>query len=905
MVSLRAWKTVGVLLALMSAWSPQHSWGRQPVCLDGEWEFRFAPDDSGQEQEWFRPAVAYERKLQVPGVWQAQGVGDPGVNRFLRYSSVGVGWYRRSFDMPPAWRGKQVWLQVDGVHRNGRVWLNGKYVGEHKGYPVGFRFNLTPYLRQDEEQVLVIAVDCRKRGGNEHGGDDPLLGTFDIAERGWGLDSHWGGIYESVWIEATADVWVEDAFVQPDPAAGQAKVEVTLQGLSPLRDGRLLYTVRQWQRDGRQGTFFDEGTARVAAGAEQVMLTLELAKAPLWTPYDPNLLVLELDLEQGGKGVDRHSVRFGQRRLEIRGNDFYLNGDRFMFIGYGDDWTFPIEAVPHGVAFWRKYLQVRKDYGFIGVRHHSCMPPKSYMQAADEVGMLVQPELPIVDPRCLSEATDKGRQLYHEVWEGYIRAHRNRPSVFSWCMGNEAHPDEALASSLYNLAKRLDPSRFVIHTDGTDMKKHPTLDYLTPAMNELALPWGPSANKYRLPAGKVPEVPLIAHEICNKVTLPNPADVKKFTGLFEPFWLEAMSKAVKRNHLEKHLPAMLDASWKLQASQCKLNNESARLCPEVDGYHQWLFRDYWCNSSGWVNMFDEARAITPEMGRQINNPAVWLWQRNRVNYRCREQVTLEFYLSDFRLGRRERIAELKVTLGEMEATAIAPPEAGQAGLVGPWRVQFTMPDVSEPRQLTLRTEGGGWNNEWPLWVFPKHDFDPGQSGVVIKSKLSKGDLEKLDTGQSIFLLDGQSMVQTINGTYCLTWWSHVWHHVFGNMIMKHPAMDRFPHDGYGDLQMYDMIASQRVMVMKDLPVTIEPIVWCLDIPPVLAAHAYLFEVKVGPSKMLVTTLDFSSAVRAKDPAADWLYHELIRYCSSPDFAPQQELSLEWFKARVARQRKQQ
>ena len=73
------------------------------------------------------------------------------------------------------------------------------------------------------------------------------------------------------------------------------------------------------------------------------------------------------------------------------------------------------------------------------------------------------------------------------------------------------------------------------------------------------------------------------------------------------------------------------------------------------------------------------------------------------------------------------------------------------------------------------------------------------------------------------------------------------------MIIKHPAMDRFPHDGYGDLQMYDMIGAQRVMLMNDLPATIDPIVWCLDVPQVMLRKAYLFEAKVGPSKVLVTT----------------------------------------------------
>ena len=63
-------------------------------------------------------------------------------------------------------------------------------------------------------------------------------------------------------------------------------------------------------------------------------------------------------------------------------------------------------------------------------------------------------------------------------------------------------------------------------------------------------------------------------------------------------------------------------------------------------------------------------------------------------------------------------------------------------------------------------------------------------------------------------------------------------------------------------------------------------------------QAYLFEAKLGTSKVLVTTLDFSAKARAKDPATDWLYHELIQYCSSSDFDPQHELPLDWFKART-------
>jgi hypothetical protein len=461
-------------------------------------------------------------------------------------------------------------------------------------------------------------------------------------------------------------------------------------------------------------------------------------------------------------------------------------------------------------------------------------------------------------------------------------------------MGNETYPGKELSESLYALAKRLDPTRPVIDTDGTWGNITPTLDYCSLGFNLGWLPWGDRKDKYiRKDAG----IPIIVHEMANLLTLPNPADVPKFSGMFKPFWLEEMADKVKEKNLQQYLPAMLEASWKLQSAQYKVNNEAARLSPAIDGYHQWLFRDYWYQSSGWVNMFDDTRAITPEIGRQINGPAVWLWQRSRGNFRSGEQVTLDFYLSDFRLGRREQIAELTVTLEDLQVTPSTPSQAGQSGLVGPWRIELKMPVVKEPRRLTLRAQGGGYHNEWPLWVFPRHDFDVNRSSITIKSKLNEGDLEKLETGQSLFLLDGRALVDTIPSWFKLGWWKGgAGNHVFGTMIMEHPSMDRFPHDGYGDFQMYDMIASQHVMLLDDLPATLEPIMWCLDEPSLMRRKAYLFEAKVGPSKVLVTTLDFSPDVRARDPAADWLYHELIQYCSSPDFAPQQELPLEWFKA---------
>ena len=81
------------------------------------------------------------------------------------------------------------------------------------------------------------------------------------------------------------------------------------------------------------------------------------------------------------------------------------------------------------------------------------------------------------------------------------------------------------------------------------------------------------------------------------------------------------------------LPDMLRASWRLQASLLKLNIEAARLGPGVSGYHQWLFRDYWTQSSGIESILGTTRALSPEISRQFNADAVLLWDHDRVNFR--------------------------------------------------------------------------------------------------------------------------------------------------------------------------------------------------------------------------------------------------------------------------------
>lgn len=857
--------------------------------LDGTWSFRFAPDDRGSSEAWFTPGVPFDRTMTVPGCWDAQKVGS--ATDKMTHNAIGVGWYRRTFALPDAWRDRRVWLNVGGAHRSVRVWVNGKPCGEHIGYPTAHRVEISRLLVPGAEQSVALAVDSRHDKRR-----DPLVGAFDIIDF---MDLTWGGLFEHVWLDCTGPSRVESAFVRPDPAGPAADLEIAVDR-GPATSSLLALAVEVRRAEAPAGTpALARAEQTLPAAATTARIALRLPGAPLWTPDSPNLLRAEIRLVRDGHADDACSVRFGLRRVEVVGSEFRLNGERIFLRGYGDDYTFPLDLGTNGdVSAWKAYLRRRKEFGFNFVRHHSTMVPESYLAAADEVGMLVQPELPIAYDPFFQAATPEGRTLYLDVLRDYVRQMRNHPSVFAWCMGNEEANGFALGPDLVALARSLDPTRPVIDTDGVGPgAARPTMDYLPIQFDENVLPWGSTRSKYHVDARQ----PVIVHEMANISVLPDPADIPHYTGVIRPFWLERMAAAVKRQGLEARLPAMLAASRGLQASLLKLNTEAARLSPGIDGYDQWLFRDYWTQSTGFVDQFDRSRLLSPETAIRFNGPAVLLWDRPRVSYRGGERVEIRLFLSDFRTAAEGPIGPVSVRLGGREIPLSPPASAGARGLIGPWVGEVEAPRSGRPEVVTLEATAGRVRNAWPVWVFPETPASA-NGVVVVARRLSRKVLDQLAAGARVVVTDETRVFPFLAAAFKPAWWKgdDVGDHGYGNLFADHPALRGFPNDGYGDLQAFRLLDRRPAVLLDELPAKVDPIVWALDVPWRMRRKAHLFEVKVGPGRLLVSTMDLSPKTCADDPAAGWLRHQLIRYAAGDEFKPAAELPVTWLRGRVER-----
>ncbi|MCI8306498.1 MAG: leucine-rich repeat protein [Lachnospiraceae bacterium] len=450
---------------------------RQTVNFNREWKF-VRRDIEGAEEETFNDSSWYNVGLphdfSIP-YWQDE-------KHF-----TGYGWYRKTFNVEQEWMGKRLSLDFAGVFHTAEIYINGTYVGEHRGGYTGFAFDITDYVRQGENTVAIRVNNIWQE---------------DLAPRS-GEHMFTGGIYRDVNLVITSPVHITwyGTFVQTPEVSKEGsfvrmQAEVQNESGAP-QNVRVAHKV--YDADNKIVKSFESEPRTIGAGDIYNFDNTSdyLSNPHLWTPDSPYMYKVITDVYVDGVSVDRCETPLGFRWMEWTADEgFFLNGEHFWIDGTNAHQDHAGWANAVTTAALKRDVAMIKEAGlnFIRGSHYPHSP--AYAEACDEQGILFWSEAPFWCTSAWGEGTSDGNSKDY-LSDGYpttgnpetearfeqscldslrdmIRINRNHPSIIIWSMGNEAFFGEnhdkkkALISRMAAYAKELDPTRKVA-MGGTQM----------------------------------------------------------------------------------------------------------------------------------------------------------------------------------------------------------------------------------------------------------------------------------------------------------------------------------------------------------------------------------------------------------------------------------------------------
>ena len=420
------------------------------MTLNGTWKFNWVKDADSRPTDFWK--VGFNDKgwndIPVPGVWELHGYGDP------IYVNIGYAWrnqfennppyvpneenhvgsYRREITVPASWKGKDIIAHFGSVTSNMYLWVNDKYVGYSEDSKLEAEFNLTPYLKPGQKNLIAFQVFrwC----------DGTYLEDQDFFR--------YSGVGRDCYLYARDKKRIEDIRVTPDLDAnyknGSLSVVLNLKG-----SGKVNLTLKD-----------ASGKEVATAQATKGTATLEIENPHKWTAETPYLYTLYASLEGSDEVIP---VKVGFRKVELKNAQVLVNGQPILFKGANRHEMDPDGGYVISKERMIQDIQVMKQFNLNAVR--TCHYPDNnlWYELCDQYGIYVVAEANIeshgmgYDEKTLAKRDDY--TLAHlERNQRNVQRSFNHPSVLIWSLGNEAGYGPNFEKA-YDWIKAEDPSRLV------------------------------------------------------------------------------------------------------------------------------------------------------------------------------------------------------------------------------------------------------------------------------------------------------------------------------------------------------------------------------------------------------------------------------------------------------------
>ena len=787
-------------------------------------------------------------------------------------------------------------LYVGGVQNCLSAWINGNYIGRHEGYSCEFTLKVDKaFLLEGENEITLAVSNNRLEGYMKR----PVSGLTSRAanECTGGI---WGDVELRAYPDSLYDAWVstsKDTSAFTVKCIGGEKVEKKVE----------IYDKKKLVK-----------TVIIPKGETEITIPSDGFKK--WTPNTPNLYGLKITTEN-----QTLSIRFGIRRLTTGESKLYLNGEPYYFCGTCEHCYHPITVHPtRDKAYYIKVVKTLKSLGFNSVRFHTYIPMREYMEAADELGLLLEVETP--------------NNTSYEEWIDIVNSCRHYPSVCGYSSGNEMVVDDDYIAHLRKCAE-------YVHTESDSffapMSAMRGVEYMFSKEDLLECLEKPFLHHprrlaelkefcdlYNFGAGisattsasyrseqYSPEdsdakntvyngMPLLVHETCIHGTYLDIGLIERYKGtrIGDTEFMSSVIKHLDDKGLLEKAPLYYKNSVRWQMLLRKHAFESVRLTKSVSGYDFLGDIDtHWHTFGYCVGLMNEFYEIkqgeTAENVRRYNNEAVLLCELpNLLSFSCGDKISLPLLISNYGKKIDKATLTLRVKCADkvIQRRTLRMSDIVNGEITKLCQVEFTMPYTEKPEKVTLFASLNGGDldidNLWDIYVFPKtkplssRALKAANTSVIGDTDI-KDLCERLDRGENVCLF-GVRPFSSAETSFQLSCAGRTHGHL-ATAIAEHPITSSLAHEGFCDWQFRHMMKETRCAVLDRTTLPHEPIIDIATSYKNAHREAFLFEYTVGNGKLIVCTFN----LKESDPAAIYLKNRIISYAASEEFAPKQHLSM--------------
>ncbi len=913
-------KTIFILLFLPITVFAQK---KSVILLNGAWEFQLDSSRVGEAEHWYENNLPL--KIQLPGSIDEGGFGKkhldgvplydgkPEIYRLARkHSYIGAAWYRKEFILPSDWKGEQIYLNLERCMWQTKLWINGAYGGGQNSLSTPHQYEISKFLRAGKNSVAIRIDNAPQVNlGSWSHGYSPEVQTV------------WNGVIGNIELRKSTPVHFSNVQVYPSFKKKLLQVKMSLHNPAGQRiSGKVKLTIK----GGDKSIVSFTQEIRNQATSEPLIITVPINdKLNPWNEFKPSLYTLQVDGVFGNNNSDRREITFGVRDIKAEEGRLVLNGNKIFLRGEHDGGSFPLTGYPSmNKEKWLEIFRTGKSYGLNHWRFHSWCPPEAAFEAADEVGMLLQVELPLFSQtweKSLVGKDPKIDEFLHAELVKVLDAYGNHPSFGLMCIGNELKGDPKFLEKLVAFGKNYDSRHLYAgsaNLEAMGLYERLKGDEFQVAhagkykgrrferrMKDYFSTEKPNTDKDFAYTLQPPynEWPVISHEVGQWMVYPDFREIKEYTGILKPRNLEIFKSRLQQKGMLNQASDFLNASGKLSALLYREEIERLLRTPQMAGFQLLDLRDYPGQGSamvGLLNQFWESKGlITPKEFRNFCNDVTLLLKMPKRVCLNNETFSADLVIPNYSIAniasvdvKWEVIADGKtIKEGSLSSNNL---KQGDVNNIG--KLSFDLSSISRASKLTIKLKEAqlGVVNSYEIFVYPAINQVEIPQSISVATSADSALLKKIEDGATVLLVTNK-LPETERMTFTTPFWSTI---IFDYQIKtmgilcnpQHPVFKDFPTEFYSNWQWWELTNNARVMRLNKTAPDYRPTIQVIDHPVRNDKLGAMVETRIGKGKLLLCTLDILSDPNNRYVARQ-LFKSTVEYMTSPAFDPKENKDL--------------